>query len=147
MIRSVTLAAALACGASAASAEAHLANPFVESTLEYGESYLATTLIGTPVHATEDEIDSMIPLAAGTVGEWDEIGEIGDLIIGVDGSLESVIVDVGGFLGLGEREVAIRWSALQGVREEDDLDEYFLGLTMSEEMLREAPPVVRTPAD
>jgi hypothetical protein len=141
------LAAALCAFAAPALAENHAMSPFVESTLEYGESYQATTLLGMTVHATEREIDATVPLAAGAVGDWDEIGEIGDLIIGVDGTLQSVVVDVGGFLGVGEREVAIQWSALQGVREEDDPGEYFLGVTISQDMLEAAPEVVRVPAD
>jgi hypothetical protein len=119
---------------------------FVDTALEYGETYLATTLIGQRVHATDQEIDVMTPYPAGTVEEWDDIGEIGDMIIGVDGTLQAVVLDVGGFLGIGEREVAIQWSALRGVREDDDEDEYFLGVTMSEGMLENAPALERVPA-
>ena len=36
-----------------------------------------------------------------------KIGKIGDLIIAPDGTLSVAIVDVGGFLGLGKRRVAI----------------------------------------
>jgi sporulation protein YlmC with PRC-barrel domain len=45
--------------------------------------------------------------------EGDDIGEIKSVILNQDGSVDSVIVGVGGFLGLGEREVAIKWSDLK----------------------------------
>ncbi len=37
----------------------------------------------------------------------ENIGEIGDVIISQDGKVDAIIVDVGGFLGVGEKEVAI----------------------------------------
>ena len=141
ILRSAALAVALAPGA--ALADGHAASPFAERTIDHGQTYLATTLMGTRVHATETDIEPGATLAAGTVAEWDDIGEIGDLIIGVDGTLEAVIVDVGGFLGLGEREVAISWDALRGVREDDDPDEWFLGVTASAEAMENAPEVIR----
>ncbi|MBM2575271.1 PRC-barrel domain-containing protein [Jannaschia sp. Os4] len=144
----LTAAAALALALpGAASADGHAASPFAEPSVEYGQSYRATTLLGTRVHAVEVELDPTVPLPAGTVAEWDDIGEIGDMIIGVDGSLEAVIVDVGGFLGLGEKEVALNWSALRGVREDDDPEEYFLGVNLTQEMLEAAPEVERVPAN
>ena len=127
-------------------ADGHAADPFAPVTLQYGETYLATTLIGTRVHAVDVDIDPTVALPAGTVAEWDDIGEIGDLIIGVDGSLQAVVVDVGGFLGLGEKEVAVSWSALRGVREDDDPDEWFLGVTATEEALEAAPALERQEA-
>lgn len=43
----------------------------------------------------------------------ENVGEITSVVIGRDGSVSSVIVGVGGFLGIGQREVAIRWQDLQ----------------------------------
>jgi hypothetical protein len=42
----------------------------------------------------------------------ESIGDINDLIIGSDGNVAEVIVGVGGFLGLGERNVALKLSEL-----------------------------------
>lgn len=147
MIRTLIPAAALCALGVGASADGHATAPFSTTTLEYGESYLATTLIGTRVHAIDQDIEANAVFPAGTVGEWDDIGEIGDLVIGVDGTLQAVVIDVGGFLGIGEREVALDWSALRGVREDDDPGEWFLGVTMSEGMLESAPELERVPAE
>lgn len=40
------------------------------------------------------------------------IGEIKSIYIGKDGKVDSVIVSVGGFLGVGDREIRIAWSDL-----------------------------------
>ncbi|CTQ49405.1 PRC-barrel domain-containing protein [Jannaschia donghaensis] len=146
--RALLAATAIAlAGTTAAFADAHTDSPFSITTIEYGERYLASTLIGESVHVADTEIMPGVALAAGTVDEWDDIGEIGDLIVGVDGTLQAVVLDIGGFLGIGERQVAIDWSALRPVYEEDNLEEYFLGLNVTQEQLEAAPELERTDAD
>lgn len=43
----------------------------------------------------------------------DRIGEVEAVNIGTDGRVSNVIVGVGGFLGVGERDVALSWKDLQ----------------------------------
>jgi hypothetical protein len=43
----------------------------------------------------------------------DRIGEVEAVNIGTDGKVTNVIVGVGGFLGVGERDVALSWKDLQ----------------------------------
>jgi sporulation protein YlmC with PRC-barrel domain len=43
----------------------------------------------------------------------DTVGEIKSVFLDKDGKVQTVIVGVGGFLGMGEREVALAWSDLQ----------------------------------
>jgi sporulation protein YlmC with PRC-barrel domain len=47
----------------------------------------------------------------GTDGE--SIGEINDVLVTQDGSINAVIIGVGGFLGIGEKDVAVDMSALE----------------------------------
>lgn len=47
------------------------------------------------------------------------VGEINDLVIGADGQVKNAVVDVGGFLGMGERSVAIAWADLSFIRTAD----------------------------
>ncbi|MGR3484301.1 MAG: PRC-barrel domain-containing protein [Paracoccaceae bacterium] len=146
MIRTLT-AAALTMGLAAPALSQDAATPMFDAAdLEYGETYLATTLIGQPIHAVEEEYEMGAMLPAGTSAEWDRVGEIGDMIIGVDGSLQAVILDIGGFLGLGEREVAIRWDALRPVYEDGNFDNWLLTVPATEEMLESAPEVDRNPS-
>ena len=47
----------------------------------------------------------------------ERVGEINDLIVGKDGKLESVVLGVGGFLGIGEHDVAVPFSRVKFVEE------------------------------
>jgi sporulation protein YlmC with PRC-barrel domain len=56
---------------------------------------------------TDEMIGRNIENAAG-----DRLGEVNSVILGQDGQVEAVIVGVGGFLGIGQRDVAIEWEQL-----------------------------------
>lgn len=58
---------------------------------------LAADLIGSTVYNMNDE----------------SIGDINDIIVTFDGQVEGVVIGVGGFLGMGEKEVAIELSAIE----------------------------------
>ena len=68
----------------------------------------------------------------------EEVGEIGDLVIAEDGKVTDVIVDVGGFLGLGEKPVSIAYDSVQILKktDSDDLRAY---VGMTEDQLKELP--------
>ncbi|WP_421927465.1 PRC-barrel domain-containing protein [Neoaquamicrobium sediminum] len=63
----------------------------------------------------------------------DNIGEIGDIILSDDGQVEAVIIDVGGFLGIGEKEVAVSMDNLAFLSDADG--EYYLYTTFTQEQL------------
>jgi sporulation protein YlmC with PRC-barrel domain len=42
-----------------------------------------------------------------------ELGRIVDLLADAQGRVRAVVVDIGGFMGLGNRKVAVAWSALR----------------------------------
>ncbi len=53
----------------------------------------------------------------------EDIGEVDELLLSEDGTaVEKVIVDVGGFLGMGEREVAVTMEELHIMRSDDGMD-------------------------
>lgn len=49
----------------------------------------------------------------------ESIGKIDDLVIGQDGRISQAIVGVGGFLGIGEKKVALQLSDVRLMRSED----------------------------
>ena len=51
----------------------------------------------------------------------EEVGEVVDVILGGDGSVESVVLSVGGFLGMGEHQVAVPFGDLT-ITSEDPSD-------------------------
>lgn len=57
----------------------------------------ADKLIGTDVKVADDT----------------KVGEIGDVILGKDGKVEAYVIDVGGFLGIGQKPVAMSADSVQ----------------------------------
>jgi hypothetical protein len=43
----------------------------------------------------------------------DTIGEVADLIVTQDGRVEAIVVGVGGFLGVGQKRVALAWDSIE----------------------------------
>ncbi len=66
-----------------------------------------------------------------------DIGTVKDLLIGEDGKVVAVIVGVGGTLGIGEKDVAIRWDSIQHSRDDDGESRFTTSMT--ESSLEEAP--------
>jgi sporulation protein YlmC with PRC-barrel domain len=49
----------------------------------------------------------------------EKIGAINDFLVAPDGRITAVIIGVGGFLGMGEKEIALPFSSIQSVRRDD----------------------------
>lgn len=99
----------------------------------------ASDFIGRAIYATEAETTDE---NAGVGTDWDNIGEVSDVILTRDGQVAAVLVDVGGFLGIGERTVAIDMSAIRLVSDagtSEDLNDYFIVLQASRANLEAAP--------
>ena len=61
------------------------------------------------------------------------LGEIGDVIVSQDGKVDAVIIDVGGFLGIGEKEVAVGMDNLAFMADADG-DKYLYTTFTKEQM-------------
>jgi sporulation protein YlmC with PRC-barrel domain len=66
----------------------------------------------------------------------EKIGDVTDLIMGHDGSISTAVVAVGGFLGIGEKEVAVPFSSLH-VKKKDN--SWYLVMHATKEALTNAP--------
>jgi hypothetical protein len=99
----------------------------------------ASELIGSRIYATEAEINTDNTFDKADA-DWDDIGEINNLLVSRDGKINAVIVGVGGFLGLGEKNVALRMSELRFLKKSgDDADDYFVVVKSNKEQLEQAP--------
>ena len=78
-------------------------------------------LVGTTVYGANDE----------------NVGEIGDVVLTQDGKVDAVIIDVGGFLGIGEKEVAVGMDKLSFMTDADG--KKYLYTSFTEEQLNAAP--------
>ena len=74
------------------------------------------------------------------VGEK-EIGEINELIINKNGQIVAAIVDVGGFLGMGQKSVAIDWQAMDHTVDMDG--HHVLHVNATEQTLKNTPEYQR----
>ncbi len=117
------------------------ASGFDAVEMQQGDFY-GSDLIGMRIYNSENAVDADATIAAGGESEWDDIGEINDIIVTKDGEVSAVILGVGGFLGMGERDVAVPMDAITVVREQDG-ENRFLVVSTSKEALEQMPAFER----
>lgn len=131
----------------------------IESGVEAGVDATADTMIAAG-DEVEGAVDGMVTtdaeatmMAEMTAGDWtglnvygsggELIGEVDELIISADGSVTKAIIDVGGFLGLGEKPVALDFAELTLKSEADGeaniTDEHYIFIAMTEAQLEAMP--------
>lgn len=88
------------------------------------DGHLASNIIGEDVYDTAAD-------------DAKNIGDVTDIVIGADGSIQAVVVGVGGFLGIGQKDVAVEFSALDWA--EKNGDRWLVANTTKEQL--EALPV------
>lgn len=84
-------------------------------------NWLASDAMNEPVHNLQKE----------------KIGEVNDLVIDGDGKVVAAVVGIGGFLGMGEKDVAISIRALR--MNHDEKGKTLLVLDVSKDALKSAP--------
>jgi len=78
------------------------------SGLEAGNVMMASSIIGSTVYTSANE----------------NVGDVNDIILSKDGKVQAVVIGVGGFLGLGEKDVAVPMDRIQMVRDENNNVKY-----------------------
>ena len=96
------------------------------------------------VYAVQADVDATKAYPAEARKEWSDVGEVNDVVLDWNGDVKAVVLGVGGFLGVGEKNVAIEMSSLRKVRESDDSNDWFLVVNSSKEMLTNAPTYTTT---
>ena len=89
---------------------------------------------GERAYRVDDWIDAPVRL----VDTGEQIGELESLMLGEGGQTIAAILDVGGFLGIGGKEVAVDVSSLRAVRAEGEL---YLELDATRRQIEQAEPV------
>ena len=64
-----------------------------------------------------------------------KIGEISDVLVGKDGKVEAFIVSVGGFLGIGNKDVAVPFSAVHATEKNGT---WYLTMNATKDSLKQA---------
>ncbi|MGR3795116.1 PRC-barrel domain-containing protein [Vannielia sp. SX4] len=120
----------------AAQAEMMAEGGFIQSADE--QDVMASNFIGKRVYAMSEEMEYGEGVEEADAG-WEDIGEVSDVILARTGEVEGVIVDVGGFLGIGEKPVALTMDSLKLVADSNSPGEYFVTIASSREALDQAP--------
>ncbi|QDC09985.1 PRC-barrel domain containing protein [Oceanicola sp. D3] len=120
-----------------AGAEVMADGGFIQSADQ--QDVMASDFIGKRVYAMSDEMEYGEEGVAEAEAEWEDIGEVSDVILARSGEVEGVIVDVGGFLGIGEKPVALTMDSLDLVADSDSPGDYFVTVSSSREALDQAP--------
>ncbi|MFD0916358.1 PRC-barrel domain-containing protein [Pseudahrensia aquimaris] len=140
------LATAIAAPLMATSAftAAHTASfvPYEAKMLDDKKMVRASDLIGKYVYilpkAGYDSWD-WNQIAEIKEGEWNNVGDVNDVILGRDGSIKAVVVGVGGFLGMGEKDVAVKMEAIKLLREKGNEAGFFVAMNADKATLEAAP--------
>jgi sporulation protein YlmC with PRC-barrel domain len=93
------------------------------------DAYLASSFIGESVYS-------------GTGDNAQNIGDVNDIVIDSKGMAKSIVVGVGGFLGIGEKNVAMEFPKLSWVEANGDR---WLVTDVSKEQLEAMPAFDRSP--
>lgn len=141
LMLSTALVAATAL--TAAAQDAAMDSPFL--TAADPLAIHASAFIGKRVYATQAALDA--EEYAGRQDGWEDIGEINDVVLTRDGRVDAVLVDIGGFLGMGERQVAVHMSAIRFVADSatpEDLSDYLLVMNAGRNVFEGAPDYSRS---
>src|SRR4051794_37386818 len=105
-----------------------------------------TVMLSGIAFAEAPQIMSSVPAQSVTVTDWykqsvydpsnSKIGEIMDVLLSADGKVNALIIGVGGFLGMGEKDVAVPFSAVKHTTRDGKV---YLTLDTTKDALKAAP--------
>jgi sporulation protein YlmC with PRC-barrel domain len=111
-----------------------------------GTLLVSTAAFAQPMATGGAGLLSSVPSSSLTVTDWykqdvydqsnSKIGEIMDVLVGKDGQVKAAIVGVGGFLGAGEKDVAVNFDAIKQTMKNDKV---YLTMDTTKDALRKAP--------
>lgn len=101
---------------------------------------------GTATTGSTAQLMTTLPQHATAVSNWydqnvydqqdNKLGEIKDMLLDREGRVQAVIVSVGGFLGMGEKDVAVPFDAVNTAQRES---KWWLTMNVNKDQLRSAP--------
>jgi sporulation protein YlmC with PRC-barrel domain len=108
-------------------------------------SAAALVVVATTAMAASEMMTS-VPSGSLTVTDWykqsvydpsnSKIGQVTDVLVSTDGKIDALIVGVGGFLGAGQKDVAVSFDSVQkSVRD----NKIYLTMNTTKDALKSAP--------
>ncbi len=85
------------------------------SFLEFGAEgdLLSTQLVGADLYTTPVALDHDRFDIDAVPDDWERIATVSDVVLGMDGQVRGMLVDIGGFLGLGARTVMVDMASVR----------------------------------
>jgi sporulation protein YlmC with PRC-barrel domain len=106
----------------------------------------STAAFAQPTSPGRAELMSSVPNNSATVADWykqnvydpsdNKIGEIMDVLVSPEGRATALIIGVGGFLGAGEKDVAVPFSAVKHTMKDKKI---YLTMDTTKDALKAAP--------
>ncbi len=103
-----------------------------------------TTAQAGQTNTNADGNETRMTIGSDELGAMDNIGEINEIILSSDGEVRAIVIGVGGFLGMGERDVAVTMDQVSFAADRDNADELYVMVNTSAEALKTAPAYDRT---
>ncbi len=95
-------------------------------------------------HMNADGSRGMEMVNRSDIENMEQIGQINEIILSNDGEVRALVIGVGGFLGMGEQDVAVTMDQITFASDSDDQSQMYVVLNTSADMLNDAPPYDRT---
>ena len=119
MLKTLIVAAVLTGGAVSAYAQTAPAQPSPSSPGAAPAPVAAERTVSTGDFNVSGDMSASAIIGAKVRNEnKDSIGKVEDVYLDKDGAVKTVVISVGGFLGVGGKDVAVKWSDIQFGRDD-----------------------------
>jgi hypothetical protein len=93
-----------------------------------------------------DGTHDMTTMARADLDEMDNIGQINEIVLSHDGQVRALVIGVGGFLGVGEQDVAVTMDQVTFASDADDRSQMYVVVNTGADLLKGSPAYDRTAA-
>ena len=106
----------------------------------------AGALLASSAALADPSVMNSVPASSMTVTDWykqdvydpnnNKIGAVSDVLVSPDGRVDALIVGVGGFLGVGAKDVAVNFNAVKQIKRDNKV---YLTVNATKDELKAAP--------
>jgi len=114
-------------------------NQLVPYNPDTSKDVSASDIMGMSVYATKDVIDTSNPVSDMDTSNYDDIGSVDDILLSQDGMVKAMVIGIGGFLGIGEHEVAVETSSVHFVPASENPQDFLLIVNADKAELKALP--------
>lgn len=89
--------------------------------------------------AARDQGQGLSSMNRAELDDMDNIGQINEIVLSNDGEVRAIVIGVGGFLGMGEKNVAVTMDQVAFSADPDDRDDMFIVVNTGADLLKASP--------